>query len=124
MTKIIDKADVVVIGGGAVGTSAAYHLALKKKKVILCEMNNIASGATGRCGGMVVHCYGRELNIEKTAQRLMYTRENTKIMKEYQKSFDIDFEFRQIGCLDIAISEEEFESLKDTDRNSAFSRGS
>src|SRR5512136_693139 len=95
--------DAVVIGGGAVGTSAAYHLAKRGKKVVLCEMRNIASGATGRCGGMVVHCYGRELNIEKTDLRLMYTRESTRIMKEYQKSFEIDFELRQVGCLDIAI---------------------
>jgi glycine/D-amino acid oxidase-like deaminating enzyme len=112
MSKIIDKADVVVIGGGAVGTSAAYHLAKRGKKVILCEMRNIASGASGRCGGMVVHCYGRDLNIEKTVYRLMFTNANTEIMKEYQKNFEIDFEFRQVGCLDIAISDEEFEQLK------------
>lgn len=112
MAKVQEKADVVVIGGGAVGTSAAYHLSLKGKKVILCEMGNIASGATGRCGGMVVHCYGRDLNINKTDYRLMFTRANTEIMKQYQKTFEIDFEFRQVGCLDIAISEEEFEDLK------------
>ncbi|MCK5568549.1 MAG: FAD-binding oxidoreductase [Spirochaetes bacterium] len=112
MVKVLKKADVVVIGGGAVGTSAAYHLSLKGKKVILCEMGNIASGATGRCGGMVVHCYGRDLNIDKTDYRLMFTRANTEIMKQYQKTFEIDFEFRQVGCLDIAISEEEFEDLK------------
>ena len=112
MAKVLKKADVVVIGGGAVGTSAAYHLSLKGKKVILCEMGNIASGATGRCGGMVVHCYGRDLNIDKTDYRLMFTRANTEIMKQYQKTFEIDFEFRQVGCLDIAISEEEFEDLK------------
>ena len=112
MPKVLKKADVVVIGGGAVGTSAAYHLSLKGKKVILCEMGNIASGATGRCGGMVVHCYGRDLNIDKTDYRLMFTRANTEIMKQYQKTFEIDFEFRQVGCLDIAISEEEFEDLK------------
>lgn len=106
------KTDVVVIGGGAVGTSAAYHLSKRGKKVVLCEKGNLAGGASGRCGGMVVHCYGRELNIEKTDQRLMYARANTRIMKEYATSFEIDFEFRQVGCLDIAITEQEFEELK------------
>ncbi len=112
MATVLKKADVVVIGGGAVGTAAAYHLALRGKKVVLCEMRNIAAGATGRCGGMVVHCYGRFLNIDKTDYRLKFTRANTKIMKEYQKNFEIDFEFRQVGCLDIAIDESEFNDLK------------
>ena len=94
MAKVIKEADVVVIGGGAVGTAAAYHLASRGKKVVLCEMRNIASGATGRCGGMVVHCYGRFVNIEKTDYRLLFTRANTEIMKDYQKAFEIDFEFR------------------------------
>jgi sarcosine oxidase subunit beta len=107
----IKKADVVVVGGGAVGTSAAYHLARRGKKVVLCEARNIASGATGRCGGMVVHCYGRDVNIEKTDYRLIFTRANTDIMKEYQKTFEVDFEFRQVGCLDIAVSEREFDDL-------------
>jgi sarcosine oxidase subunit beta len=105
------KADVVVIGGGAVGTAAAYHLSLRGKKVVLCEARNIASGATGRCGGMVVHCYGRDVNIDKTDYRLLFTRKNTEIMKEYQKTFEIDFQLRQVGCLDIAISEKEFDDL-------------
>lgn len=105
------SADVVVIGGGAVGCSAAYHLAKKGKKVILCEMNNIASGATGRCGGMVVHCYGRDFNIDKADYRLLFTRANTEVMNECKKTFDIDFEFRQVGCLDIAVSIEEYEHL-------------
>ncbi len=112
MATVLKKADVVVVGGGAVGTAAAYHLALRGKKVVLCEMRNIAAGATGRCGGMVVHCYGRFLNIDKTDYRLEFTRANTEIMKEYQKSFEIDFEFRQVGCLDIAIDESEFDDLK------------
>ena len=111
VNKIRKKADVVVIGGGAVGTAVAYQLAAGGKNTILCEKRNLASGATGRCGGMVVHCYGRSLNIEKTSLRLRFTRANTEIMKEYQKTFEIDFEFRQIGCLDIAVDEEEYEEL-------------
>jgi sarcosine oxidase subunit beta len=111
-TRLRRGVDVVVIGGGAVGTSAAYHLAKRGKKVALCEMRGIASGATGRCGGMVVHCYGREVNIDKTALRLSYTRANTAIMREYEKSFEIGFDFRQVGCLDIAIDEKEFDTLR------------
>ncbi|MGQ9569531.1 MAG: NAD(P)/FAD-dependent oxidoreductase [Thermodesulfovibrionales bacterium] len=113
MSRIIKNIDVVVIGGGAVGTAVAYHLANRGKKVVLIEMKNIASGATGRCGGMVVHCYGRFLNIDKTDYRLLFTRTNTEIMLEYQKTFEIDFEFRQVGCLDIAVDEKEFEDLKE-----------
>ena len=112
MGKVLKKADAVVIGGGAVGTATAYNLALKGKKVVLCEKKNIASGATGRCGGMVVHCYGRFLNIEKTDYRLIFTRANTEIMKEYQQNFEVDFEFQQVGCLDIAIDEKEYDDLK------------
>ncbi|KKM57733.1 hypothetical protein LCGC14_1550440, partial [marine sediment metagenome] len=112
MAGRIKKADVVVIGGGAVGTAAAYHLSSRGKKVILCEARNIASGATGRCGGMIVHCYGRDVNIDKTDYRLLFTRANTEIMKEYQKTFEIDFQLRQVGCLDIAISEKEYDDLE------------
>jgi sarcosine oxidase, subunit beta len=113
VSRIIRKADAIVVGGGAVGTAAAYQLALRGKKTLLCERSNFASGATGRCGGMVVHCYGRQLNIEKTALRLRFTRANTELMKDYQKTFEIDFELRQMGCLDIAVDEREWEELKE-----------
>jgi len=62
---------------------------------------------------MVVHCYGRYFRIHQTDKRLMFTRANTEVMKEYKKTFDIDFEFRQVGCLDIAVTKEEYEQLKD-----------
>ncbi|MEM8696440.1 MAG: FAD-binding oxidoreductase [Pseudomonadota bacterium] len=42
------EADVVVIGGGYTGLSAAYHLAEAGKSVVLLEAKHIASGASGR----------------------------------------------------------------------------
>lgn len=107
-----NSTEVVVIGGGAVGCSIAYHLAKDGVDVTLLEKGNIASGATGRCGGMVVQLYGRELNIDKTMERLALTKLNTERLIELQEEIG-DFEFRQVGSLDLAINEEEWNSLRD-----------
>lgn len=109
--KVFDATDVVVIGGGAVGCSIAYHLAKEGIDVILFERGNLASGASGRCGGMVVQLYGRELNIDKTRKRLNLTQLNTHRLLELQDKIG-DFEYKQIGSFDIAVSEEEWNSLK------------
>ncbi len=45
--------DAVVIGGGCMGTSAAYHLARRGLRVVLCEQGDLASGTTGRSSGIV-----------------------------------------------------------------------
>lgn len=47
-------ADVVVVGAGATGASAAFHLArLRGPRVIVVEKGSIASGMTKRSGGLV-----------------------------------------------------------------------
>ncbi|KAI9711563.1 MAG: hypothetical protein M1820_002128 [Bogoriella megaspora] len=49
-----DKADVVIIGSGITGTSAAHHLATQSKLgIVLLEAREACWGATGRNGG---HC--------------------------------------------------------------------
>ena len=51
-------ADVVVIGGGAIGASVAMHLAsMGAGDVVLVERRHLASGATGRSGAMVREHY-------------------------------------------------------------------
>ncbi len=46
--------DVVVIGGGITGVSAAYHAVRAGFSTVLIESNTIASGSAGKNGGMVV----------------------------------------------------------------------
>lgn len=45
--------DVVVLGGGASGTSIAYQLAKRGVDVLLLEAGDIAQGASGRNGGLL-----------------------------------------------------------------------
>jgi sarcosine oxidase subunit beta len=50
------KADVIVVGGGAIGTSAAYYVSQTGAQVILIDRQDIASGTSSRCdGNIVVH---------------------------------------------------------------------
>ena len=45
-------ADVVIIGGGIIGVSIAYHLALKKAgRIVLLEKGQLGEGSTSRCAG-------------------------------------------------------------------------
>ena len=48
------KSEVVVVGGGLTGVSAAYHLARRGFQVALLEASTIGAGASGRTGAIVL----------------------------------------------------------------------
>ena len=44
---MIDGAEIVIVGGGAIGCSIAYHLAkLGKRDVVVLEKSGLTQGAT------------------------------------------------------------------------------
>jgi sarcosine oxidase, subunit beta len=57
-------AEVVVIGGGVVGTSAAFHLAEAGVDVLLLERDELASGSTSRAAGGVRAQFSDPVNIQ------------------------------------------------------------
>ncbi len=65
MIDLPKTADVVVVGGGVMGASAAYHLALKGcKKVVLLERNSLfGQESTGKCAGGIRYQFATEINI-------------------------------------------------------------
>jgi len=60
---LTDCSDVVVVGGGVMGTSAAFHLAEAGVSVVLLERDELASGSTSRAAGGVRANFSDELNI-------------------------------------------------------------
>lgn len=52
--RLLERAEVVVVGGGIVGASVAYHLALRGvTDVVLLERNTLTSGTTWHAAGLV-----------------------------------------------------------------------
>jgi sarcosine oxidase, subunit beta len=59
-----ERAEVVIVGGGVMGTSIAFHLAeAGVRDVLLLERDALASGSTSRAAGGVRTQFSDELNI-------------------------------------------------------------
>ena len=58
------QAEAVIVGGGVIGTSVAFHLSkLGLRDVVLLERSHLAAGSTGRSVGMIETNYALEVNI-------------------------------------------------------------
>lgn len=70
-TALPPSADVVVIGGGVMGTSIAFHLAeAGVRRVVLLERDALGSGSTSKAAGGVRAQFSDELNIALGARSL------------------------------------------------------
>lgn len=99
-----DTYDLIVIGGGVLGTFHAYHAIKKGLKVALFEKNSQPQGATVRNFGQVVPS-GMNTKWQ------MYGRESLKIYKKIQSKLDISV--RQEGSVYFASNEAEIQLLEE-----------
>jgi sarcosine oxidase subunit beta len=66
-----DTADVVIVGGGVMGTSIAFHLAeAGVERVLLVERDELGSGSTSKAAGGVRANFSDQLNIALGARSL------------------------------------------------------
>ena len=87
--------EVVVIGGGIAGASAAWRLAEPGRSVTLLERGDIASEASGvNAGGIGALGWGHLPNLES-----YLTMGSLQIFKNLQLELGYDIEFRASGAL-------------------------
>jgi len=106
MKKLPSSAKVVVIGGGVVGCSCAYHLAkFGWKDVILVERDKLTSGTTWHAAGLVSQI-GPSATITKIRKYSL------DLYKELEKKVDHSAGLRLNGALSIAQEEGRWQELK------------
>lgn len=106
MPDLPKKASAVIVGGGVIGASVAYHLARQGwQDVVLLERKQFACGTTWHAAGLV----GTMRANESHARLLEYS---MNLLGEIEQESGQSTGFRQVGSLSIAHSEARWEELR------------
>lgn len=95
-------ADIVIIGGGCMGTSVAYYLAERGAgKIVLVEREKfLGMGSTGRNAGGVRYQFSTEVNIRLSIFSL-------DVLARFEELFGISSGYRPIGYLFLLTTPQE-----------------
>jgi 4-methylaminobutanoate oxidase (formaldehyde-forming) len=106
MAELPRRAQVVIVGGGIVGCSVAYHLTLRGcTDVVLLERRKLTCGTTWHAAGLVGQLRATH-NLTRLAQ---YT---TELYSTLEQETGQATGFLQIGSLSVATNAERFEELR------------
>jgi len=99
-------AQYVVIGGGIIGCSTAYHLARDHKAdVVLLEQNRLTSGSTWHAAGLV----GQLRSSASITQVLKYS---VDLYKKLDAETGLATGWKMTGCLRLATNEDRWKEYK------------
>lgn len=100
-------ADVVIVGGGCMGASVAYHLTRRGvRNVVLLEREKLlATGSTGRNAGGVRHQFSNEANIRLSI-------ESIRVLERFADEIGSPIDFHQDGYLFLLSSDASVEIFR------------
>ncbi|SMO68122.1 GcvT family protein [Ruegeria faecimaris] len=105
MVDLPNKARVVIIGGGVIGCSVAYHLTKKGwSDVVLLERKQLTSGTTWHAAGLIAQLRASS-NMTKLAK---YTQELYGALEE---ETGVSTGLRRCGSITVALTEERREEI-------------
>jgi len=99
------KADVVIIGGGVMGSAIAYNLAKEGLKPVVIEKSDIGGEASGSNGGGV-------RQSARNLKEMPLAMESIQIYAQLNEELGMDVEYVREGNLRLCTSEEELEAMR------------
>lgn len=104
--NIPTKARAVIIGGGVVGCSVAYHLTkLGWTDVVLLERKQLTCGTTWHAAGLI-----GQLRATQNMTRL--ARYSAELFETLEAETGVATGFRQVGSISVALTDERMEELR------------
>lgn len=106
MPELPDTAEIVIIGGGIIGCSTAYHLAkLGKRDVVLLERGQLTCGSTFHAAGLV----GQLRNSSSITQLLKYS---VELYQTLERETGLATGWKMNGGLRLANNKERWTEIK------------
>ena len=102
------KTDVIIIGGGVIGTACAYFLSQRGVKVLLLERSHLGSGASGTTAA-IVSISGTSGTPEALRR---FNLESADLILNIAQDFDRSIEIIRDGTLYVAMNDREADDLK------------
>jgi glycine/D-amino acid oxidase-like deaminating enzyme len=100
------QADVIVVGGGVIGTSVAYQLARRGRKVILAEKGDLASGASGSCDTNIF------LQSKNPGIHLQLALASAELFKDLAEELGHNIEYHPKGGMILIETAEELKAME------------
>jgi glycine/D-amino acid oxidase-like deaminating enzyme len=106
-----NSVDVVIIGGGVIGSVTAYVLAKAKIRVLVIEQQDIGSGTSSSAAAAAL------LQTKTSVKKLALANQSLKLLDKLHEQLDGRFEFAHTGSLLAACTENEMQLIQDMNAN-------
>lgn len=105
MSNVPSQARVVIVGGGVIGCSVAYHLTkLGWKDVVLLERKQLTSGTTWHAAGLIAQ-------LRATANMTKLAKYSQELYGNLEAETGVATGFKRCGSITVALTEERKEEI-------------